>query len=125
MPPMFGMRPKSKQSGASSGNRARRAAGRRGEGVSARDGFNATASLNDLRSSHDSNESSGAKSTKTSDRRVALKQLKSQGDATRRGGLPPGARVHQIGNQGRDGAPQARSRVSRSRSDNFAFPIST
>ena len=128
MPPMFGMRPKSKQAGTS--NLARRTGGRRGEqGLSARDGFNATASLDDLRSSHDSNESSGAKSTKPGDasgpRRVALKQLKSQGDATRRGGLPPGARVHQLGKQGRGPVPHARSRAARSRSDNFAFPIST
>ena len=124
MPPMFGMRPKSKNgaSGPNAGNRARRA-GRRGE--QGRDGFNNTTSLDDLRLSHDSSESSGASSNKTSDdasgaRRVPLNQLKSHGDATRRGGLPPGARVHQIG-----GAPQARLRLSRSRSDNFAFPIST
>jgi hypothetical protein len=53
-------------------------------------------------------------------RRVALKQLKSQGDARGRGnGLPPGARI----GQGR-GAPARRS-VARSRSDNFTFPIST
>ena len=127
MPPMFGMRPKSKNGasgGSNAGNRARRAGiNRRGE--QGRDAFNNTTSLDDLRSSHDSSESSGANSNKTSDdapgaRRVPLNQLKSHGDATRRGGLPPGARVHQIG-----GAPQARLRVSRSRSDNFAFPIST
>lgn len=132
MPPMFGMRPKSKAAAAKGGNgasnRSRRAVGRRGEsGLSTRDSLNNMASLDDLRSSHDSNENSGASCSTNGDaagpRRVALKQLK--GDSTRRGGLPPGARVHQVGKPGRGGAPQVRSRVSRSRSDNFAFPIST